>query len=134
MNISVLKRNIGVTYASFRPYFLAVPNSLRQWVVCDNTLWSQFLVYSTFSGQDWDLVLKPSYWLLKFQILILLRNCFLYSNDTCLYTILLSDPIERTLHVNSSVLASLWAQRVVWIHVDTLFFECNQDNCVLYTL
>ena len=121
-----------MTYASFRPYFLAVPNSLRQWVVCDNTLWSQFLVYCTFSGQGGDLVLKPSYWLLKSQIFILLRNCFLYSKDTSIYTILLSDPIERTLYVNCSVHSqTLRPQGVVWIHVETLFFDCNQENVFL---
>ena len=42
--------------------------------------------------------MKPRYWLLKFQILIL-PGIVLYRNDTCLYTILLADPIlgEREL-------------------------------------
>ena len=41
-------------------------------IPCDHS----FLVYCTFSGQGGDLVLKPSYWLLKSQIFIIAQELF----------------------------------------------------------
>ena len=35
---------------------------------------------------------------------------------------------SKTLQVNCSVLTQTLGLRVVWIYVNTLFFDCNQEN------
>ena len=77
-------------YASFRAYILAAPNSLRWMGGMWQSLWSQFLVYSTFSGQCGGFGFKAKLLVVKVLNPHIAQDLVLYSNNTSIYIILLA--------------------------------------------
>ena len=136
-NIGILKRNIGVKNMPLLGliFWLSQTSYDNGWYVAiciDYTFWMLYFLWSRlgFGFETNILVIK-------------VPNPYIAHELCCTEMLHVSTKLSlagptlrqsKTLQVNCSVLTQTLGLRVVWIYVNTLFFDCNQDNCVLYTL